>query len=243
MNNVQYEKLVKIPPLTEDLGSLTAAEKSILAHFILLVRPRIILELGVFHAVTTQFMCEFLMKNGLDGRVIGFDVPEVVAALRENNPSVQHLEALQRLQLVPGRLPFSLSAWLNSTTDQFDFALVDATHDYHNVYGELTTLWPHLSADGFILCHDYSVKYDGVRYAVDEFAARNGAACMPLLSSNAAGKAGYSSCLVALRHRPHRLTVAGIVPHWWMSTKIRLLANPVFGQLWNYVRSFLDKID
>ncbi len=241
MNNVQYERLTKFPRLVEDVGSLTAMEKSVLAHFILLVRPRIIIELGVFHAVTTQFICEFLIENELDGRVIGFDLPEVIDELRQNNESVQRLEASQRLQLVPGRLPFSLSTWLSNTTDRVDFALVDATHDYHNVHGELITLWPYLSVDGFILCHDYSVKYNGVRYAVDEFATKNGVACLPLLSSQAATQARYSSCLVALRHRPYRLTIGGLIPHWWRSLKVKLLANRVFNKLWSYVRPLFQQ--
>lgn len=239
MSEMQYDKLVKFPVLSEDSGSLTAMEKSLLAHFILLARPRLIIELGVFRAVTTQFMCEFLVENGIDGCVIGFDLPEVVAELRRNNKAVQHFETQKRLQLVPGRLPQSLAAWLKSTPDQFDFALIDAMHDYRSVMGELSQLWPRLSASGFILCHDYSDKYDGVRCAVDRFAAMNGAMCLPLSASEAARQAGHWSCLVALGHRPYRLTIGRLMPHWWMSIKIALLANPVFNKLWRRVRPLM----
>jgi hypothetical protein len=236
MIEVQSDHLVKIPKLTQDQGSLTAMEKSILAHFILLVRPQIIVELGVFRALTTQFMCQLLIDNEIDGRVVGFDLPDMVEDLRLNNGSINKYEELQRLQLVPGRLPISLKNWLGSTAEPIDFALVDATHDYHSVMGELSQLWPRLSASGVILCHDYSSKYDGVRYAVERFAAMNQAACMPLSPSDAAMQAGYWSCLVALRRNPHRPTIRGLFPHWLMSKKIALLANPGFNRLWHRLR-------
>lgn len=241
MSEVQYEKLIKIPALAEDTGSLTAMEKSLLAHFILLARPRVIIELGVFHAMTTQFMCELLIENGIDGCVVGFDLPEVINKLRQNNESVQRLEALQRLQLVPGRLPHSLVEWLNNSPGQFDFALIDATHDYHNVLGELNWLWPRLSVDGYILCHDYSSKYDGVRCAVDRFASANDAMLLPLSASEAALHAGHWSCLVAMARKPSRLTIGRLMPHWWISAKISLLDNPLFEKLWRQVRPFVQR--
>ena len=212
-----------------------------LAHFILLVRPRIVIELGVFQAMTTQFMCELLIQNGIEGRLIGFDLPEVIAELRRTNEAIQRFENMQRLQLVSGRLPQSLVTWLNSTSDPIDLALVDATHNYHSVMGELKLLWPRLSMNGFILCHDYSTKYDGVRCAVDRFAATHKAASLPLLSSKAAQQAGYASVLVALAHRPYQVTISRLLPHWWTSIKIKLLENPMVNQLWRQVRPLIRR--
>jgi hypothetical protein len=236
-----YDQLIKFPTLSDDYGSLTALEKSLLAHFMLLARPRLIIELGVFRALTTQFICEFLIENGMEGRVIGFDLPEVVAELRQHNEAVQRLEAAQRLQLIPGSLPQSLVAWLSAAPDSVDFALVDAMHDYPSVSGELKLLWPRLSTGGFILCHDYSSKYDGVRCAVERFVAAHGAMSLPLSSSEAARQAGYASVLVALAHRPARLTVRRLAPHWWRSAKVGLLAQPAFNRLWRQVRPFVRR--
>jgi len=231
-----YTDVIKFPPLLENPGSLTAMEKSLLAHFILLARPSVIVELGVFQSLTTQFMCELLIENEIPGRVIGFDLPEVVAELRQNNEAVRQLEAKERLQLVPGRLPNSLQSWLINAPGKVDFALVDATHDYRSVSGELSLLWTRLPASGYILCHDYSAKYDGVRVAVDQFSANVGAMCLPLLASEAAGRSGHWSVLVALARRPDRLTIRRMIPHWWMATKTNLLSNQFFAGIWKRVK-------
>jgi predicted O-methyltransferase YrrM len=236
-----YDQLIRFPALSDDHGSLTAMEKSLLAHFILLARPRTIVELGVFRALTTQFMCEFLIENGIDGRVIGFDLPEVVAELRQKNEAMHRFEAMQRLQLIPGRLPQSLRTWLNNMSDPFDIALVDATHNYGSVTAELNLLWPRLSRSGFILCHDYSSRYDGVRCVVDRFVAKHEAVSLPLSSSAAAREAGHASVLVAVAHRSDRLTTRRLLPHWWLSAKHGLLAHPWFNQMWRRVRPLVRR--
>lgn len=228
-----YGDLIKFPILTDAQGSLTAMEKSLLGHFILLVHPRVIVELGVYKAVTTQFMCDFLIKNGIEGVVVGFDLPEVIADLRKSNEPVKYMEQAFRLRLIPGKLPESLATWLGSTDEQIDLALVDATHDYRSVIGELNLLWSRLSAEGYVLCHDYSGKYDGVRYAVDRFTAKRDAMVLPLGSSERARQAGHASVLVALCRRPYRPTLRRLMHHVWLSAKVDLLARPVVNKTWS----------
>lgn len=237
----QQEDLVRFPDLAEAAGSLTWMEKSLLGHLILLTHPRIIIELGVFEAVTTQFIYEFMEINNIEAKVIGFDLPKIIENLRNSNAMVQHWEETSTLQLVPGRLPMSLKQWLNDSDEAIDFVLVDAAHDYRSVIGELSLLWPRLSADGYILCHDYSNKWDGVRYAVDRFAAKHGAMVLPLTSSEFASQTGHASVLVALCRRPYKNTLSRLTHHLWQSIKVDLLRRPMVNKLWSAVRPLVRR--
>ena len=230
------ENLVKLPPLVAESGSLTPMEKSLLAHFILLARPRIIVELGVYKARTTVFMCGVIEANALDCTVYGFDMPDMVAELRAENADVQALEASGRLRLIPGMLPESLDAWLKQNNQPINLALVDAKHDFWSVNGELRRLWTRLAPDGFILCHDYSPKYDGVRYGVDQFAARHGAMVLPLNSSPAATESGFASVLVALTKPRAQYSLNTRLRHHGRALRAQLKRNPVISQLWRVAR-------
>jgi hypothetical protein len=235
--STSYSSLIKFPALQGDAGSLSEMEKSILGHFILLVRPRVLAELGVFKAVTTSFICDFMQANGIEGTVVGFETPETVAQLRAENRNIKQLEAESRLRLIPGWMPGSLSDWLNQSTEEIDLALVDATHNYRSVSGELNLLWKKLSPDGYILCHDYSSKYDGVRYAVDHFAKKNDAMVLSLAPSPRGWQAGHGSVLVALRRRPFDFSYDDWRHHLWLKAKADLLEHRVINRVWsNWVK-------
>lgn len=233
MRQRSNESLIKMPELSGSRGSLSALEKSLLGHFIALTRPQIIVELGVLEGATTKFILEFLTINKIHAHLIGFDFPDVVSNLRKSNKYMQQKEKDGLLQLIPGELPASLIAWLKSTEETIDLALVDASHSYKNVIDELGLLWPKLSPDGYILCHDYSRKYEGVRYAVDRFAHKRNVMVLPLSASDRAIKSGHGSVLVALCKRSHSPTTRGWLQHLWLGAKKDLLRNPVFEKVWS----------
>lgn len=205
---IKHDDLIHLPDLTVAAGSLSPMERSLLAHFLLLTRPQVVVELGVFEAHTSQFMCDVLKMNDIAAKVYGFDLPHVVENLRESNQRVQQLEAHQQLELIPGALPHSLIHWLKQLDRPIDFALVDARHDYYSVMTELSLLYPRLRKGGFILCHDYSEAYDSVYYAINRFAQAKGAMILPLASTPDASEAGHHSVLVAVARPiyPHHLT-------------------------------------
>ncbi len=176
-----FNDLIKFPEIVLSAHSLTPMEKMLLGNFLLVARPKVVVELGVYKAQTTEFICEFLALNGIDAPVYGFDIPEQIAEIRAENPRIQALEAAGKLHLIPGWLPDSLQAWLDTHTNlKLDFVLVDATHEYPNVTSELELLWPRVAPHGVVLCHDYDRRpeHEGVRYAVDRFAARTADAQM-----------------------------------------------------------------
>lgn len=230
------ETVIKYPILATATGSLSYIEKILLGNFLLLKRPRTIVELGVFQAHTTEFICQFLTENQIEARVYGFDLPKVVTQLRTES-RIQNLESSGQLQLIPGMLPESLTQWLAEAKAPVDFALVDATHEYWSVWQELSLLWDRLSPQGCMLCHDYSAKHSGVRLAVDHFAARHGAMLLPLTSSTAAQQAGHGSVLVALSKREHHNSLSMVLRHRWMALKVDLLRVPAINAVWSKIRS------
>jgi predicted O-methyltransferase YrrM len=213
------EPLIRMPAAQGAKASLSPLEKGLLAHFILLTRPRLIVEIGVYEAVTTAFMLELIALNGLPSRIVGFDLAEVIARLRKENQAVQEGERCGRLQLVEGWLPDSLEAWTVRERPVVDLALVDAQHDFPHVTWELAALWNVLAPEGVILGHDYCTGFDGVRYAFDAFARRQGGMLLPLGSSLEAVAAGHTSVLVALRRPAHQPSARGWLTHHWQGAK------------------------
>jgi hypothetical protein len=60
---------------------------------------------------------------------------------------------------------------------------LDAAHDYHSVFSDLSAWWPLLRDGGTLIGDDYAVRYAGVTRAFDEYF---GALGLPITSS--AGK-------------------------------------------------------
>ncbi len=130
--------------------SLNPFEKSILSHFLILSNPKLVLELGIHKGSTTKYICETLIENGIDSMCYGFDYDTVINDLLINDRTIKTLVDSDKLQLIPGTLPESLETFLNANDKQIDFVLIDATGDYHNVYGELCRIWPYISKNGYI---------------------------------------------------------------------------------------------
>lgn len=228
-----------LPPLVADVASLSPLEKSLLGHFILLARPRVIVEIGVYRAVTTGFIMEFLQLNALDTQVVGFDRPEICEQLTRENVEVRRWIAEGRLRLVSGELPFSLQEWTENEKPVVDLALIDARHDFPSVDWELKLLYPCLAPGGYVLGHDYSAQFEGVRYAFDHFAARHGAMVMPLESAWPEGVSGRSSVLVALRRPAYKKNLRTWWHHRWQGLKADFVRGRVSGVLWRALRPLL----
>ncbi len=210
-------------------------EKSLLGHFIILARPKLIVETGVYRAVTTCLILEFLRLNEIDAQVVGFDMKETCDQLLRENAEVRRWTEEGRLRLVGGELPFSLRQWIEEEKPIVDLALVDARHDFPSVDWELKLLWPCLSSHGYILGHDYTGEFDGVRYAFDHFAAKTGAHLLPLESQWPEGESGRDSVLVAMRRPTYRKTWTARLRHRWNGWRADLVRGKWTGPLWKKV--------
>jgi hypothetical protein len=227
----------RFPSLVEDRASLHAIEKSLLGHFILLAQPKVIIETGVYRAVTTRFLIEFLELNNMPARVVSFDLPEVVEQLRREQPDIRRWEAEGRLELVGGELPLALRDWLAKARPEVGVALIDARHIFASVLWELRLVWPWLARDGYIVGHDYCADFDGVRYAFDHFARKNGAMLLPLAATGSTSE--MSSVLVAMRRRSYEQRFADWLHYRWEGLKTDLVLGRVTGPVWRAVRPLL----
>jgi hypothetical protein len=227
----RYSEFAEFPDLLSKTTSLSAMEKSLLGHYILLLRPRVILELGVFEAVTTRFICEFLRLNQIEAKVYSFDLPDVIAKLRAENSIVQELEASGQLELRAGFLPDALIAWQKEHHEKVDLAIVDAGHTYWHVAQELRLLWQSLAANGYIICDDYSPKYRGICFAVDSFARKKDVQMLALVAEASADN--HQANLAVLRKAPYQYG-------FWQ--KLRFYSEtirrwPLVAPLWQWLRT------
>lgn len=235
---------IKWPTIQGGEGSLSELEKLILGNFILLSDAKVILEFGSFKGVTTKFIVEFCQINQIHTKVFAFDIPEVTHKLSKI-PELEKAIATGMLTFVPGYLPHSLIEWKNEHRGlKVDMVLDDALHSYKSVWEELNLVWPILNEGGYVLCHDYSHKYEGVRLAVNRFAKRNGAHIQPLVSKNtfsndSNSKIIHKSVLVSLSKKSTYLesnfSEALFVRKFYLK---QFFARTYF---WKFIRPFVKK--
>ena len=230
--NEAVRELIRLPPLLSSFASLSPMEKSLLGHFIVLSQPKLIVEVGVYRAVTTLLILDFLKLNEINAQVVGFDMVETCEQLLRENADVRRWVEEGRLRLIGGELPFSLQRWIEEEHPVVDLALLDARHDFPSVDWELKLLWPTLAPQGYILGHDYTEQFDGVRYAFDHFAAKTGAHLMPLASKWPAAEQGRDSVLVAMRRPTYRKSFGHLLKHRWEGWKADLVRGRWTGSLW-----------
>jgi len=163
-------------------------------------KPKIFLEIGVFHGVTARNICELLYsihKNNF--RYIGIDL---FGKSDENNneiiPSTEFLNPLKKIyfKYIKRQEPYSLEAvadllkkfkdnvtLIRGNSNKFlkkidmkkvDYVFLDGGHDYKTVKNDLNCCVNVLENGGTILCDDYDLTYaPGVKQAIDEFAKFN----------------------------------------------------------------------
>jgi len=183
MENSNITK-INWPDFHVGAGSLSSLEKTILGSYILLSSAKVILEFGSFKGLTTRFIVEFCQVNQIEAKIFAFDVPEVASNLSKLPEFKTAIES-GMLTFVGGYLPHSLVQWKKDHNGlKVDLVLDDALHSYKSVWDELNLVWPILSDGGYVLCHHYCYKYEGVRLAVNKFAKSKDAHIQPLVSKN-----------------------------------------------------------
>ena len=174
--------------------SLNSLEKSFLNHFLGATNPKVIIELGIHKGSTTKHIIEFLEKNKISAKVYGFDLDTVLRELIRTDKIISRYIDKNQLELLGGVLPKSLDEFLSKNNPIVDFVLIDAKHQYKSVLGELELLWPYLSKNSFIICHDYHKVR--LQYAIEHFASKKGAKFIPIL--NTSSESDFQSSLAVL---------------------------------------------
>ena len=192
--NLEYKKYFRKTSLKQkDIGNLFLKE-------IFLKKPKIFLEVGVFHGVTARNVCELLYSIHKDQfKYIGVDlfgenegnVDEIIPNTVFSNPFKQiyfkyiirqdpySLEAVERLlkkfkdniELIKGN---SNKVLKTIDMSKIDYAFIDGGHQYLTVKNDLLNVEEIIKNNGTILCDDYDLTYaPGVKKAIDEFVASN----------------------------------------------------------------------
>tara|TARA_A100001011_G_scaffold37612_1_gene35635 strand:+ start:743 stop:1372 length:630 start_codon:yes stop_codon:yes gene_type:complete len=163
-------------------------------------KPKLFLEVGVFHGVTARNVCELLYKiHGSDFKYIGLDLfeessenkDEVIPNtkfsnflktiyfnyIKKQNPYTK--EAVEDLlkkfkdnvSLIKGN---SNSILKKIDMTQIDYVFLDGGHDYSTVMNDLNCCIEVINKNGTVLCDDYDLTYaPGVKKAIDEFISIN----------------------------------------------------------------------
>ena len=165
---------------------------------IALKRPKIFLEVGVFHGVTARNICELLQQiHGNDFQYIGLDLfvenienkDEIIPNTKFSNPfksiyfnyikkqDPYSLEAVKDL-LKKFKNNISLIKGNSNTVlkkidmSKIEFVFLDGGHDYQTVKSDLNFCREVIINGGTVLCDDYDLSYaPGVKKAIDEFSS------------------------------------------------------------------------
>ena len=171
---------------------------------VLIKRPKVFLEVGVFHGVTARNICELLNKlHGDDFKYIGLDLfeenfenkDEVIPNTKFSNPlKTIYFKFIKRLDpyskkavedlLKKYKNNFSLIKGNSNEIlkkidmSKIDYVFLDGGHDYLTVINDLNCCKEVIDNNGTVLCDDYDLSYaPGVRKAIDEFTLKHDFKC------------------------------------------------------------------
>ena len=163
-------------------------------------KPKIFLEIGVFHGVTARNICELLYRTHKnDFKYIGLDLfveneenkNEVIPNNTFNNPlkkiyfkyikkqNPYSLEAVRDLlkkfeknvHLIQGN---SNKVLKKIDMSKIDYVFLDGGHEYNTVKSDLDNCIEVIKKDGTVLCDDYNLgSAPGVKRAIDDFVKKN----------------------------------------------------------------------
>ena len=163
-------------------------------------KPKIFLEIGVFHGVTARNICELLYRtHNNDFKYIGLDLfaeneenkNEVIPNNTFNNPlkkiyfkyikkqNPYSLEAVRDLlkkfeknvHLIQGNSNKVLN---KMDMSKIDYVFLDGGHEYNTVKNDLDNCIEVIKKGGTVLCDDYNLgSAPGVKRAIDEFVNKN----------------------------------------------------------------------
>ena len=163
-------------------------------------KPKIFLEIGVFHGVTARNICELLYRTHKnDFKYIGLDLfvenEENKNEVIPNNTFNNRLKKIY-FKYIKKQNPYSLEAVrdllkkfeknvhliqgnsnkvLNKMDmSKIDYVFLDGGHEYNTVKNDLDNCIEVIKKGGTVLCDDYNLgSAPGVKEAIDEFVNKN----------------------------------------------------------------------
>lgn len=145
-----------------------------LESLIYLNQSKVVVEIGVAEAKTTDYLCRGAAK--VNGRVYGYDIWDTHG---EQN-QFEHWSSKEKCEeylVSKGHTNFELTK-VNSRTPEFheliktkhpviDLAFIDGCHSYNGIKNDFEAVYPQLSETGIIVFHD-TMSIDGCREFIIE---------------------------------------------------------------------------
>ena len=172
-------------------------------------KPKVFLEVGVFHGVTARNVCELLQKtHNKDFQYVGLDLfEENLENKNEVIPNTKFSNPIKNIffKYIKRQDPYSLEAakdllkkFKNNVhlikgnsnhvlkkieMSKIDYVFLDGGHEYNTVKNDLNNCIDVIKNSGTLLCDDYNLSYaPGVKKAVDEFVKANNFKCELMLN-------------------------------------------------------------
>ena len=163
-------------------------------------KPKIFLEVGVFHGVTARNVCELLSKiHNNDFSYVGIDLfEESIENKNEFIPNTNFSNPVKSFyfKYIKRQNPYSKTAVedllkkfkkninlikgnsnkvLNKMDmSKIDYVFLDGGHEYNTVKNDLDNCIEVIKKGGTVLCDDYNLgSAPGVKEAIDEFVNKN----------------------------------------------------------------------
>ena len=167
-------------------------------------RPKVFLEVGIFHGVTSRNVCELLNQiHENDFKFIGLDLFEKNNENKDEIiPNANFSNPLKTIwyRYIKKEDPYSLSAVQNLLSkfkdnvhlikgnsnkilkkidmSKIDYVFLDGGHEYSTVQNDLDCCKEVIDNNGTVLCDDYDLTYaPGVKQAIDEFTNKHKFKC------------------------------------------------------------------
>ena len=167
-------------------------------------KPKVFLEVGVFHGVTARNVCELLYKiHNTDFKYIGLDLfeeneenkDEIIPNTKFSNPfktiffkyikrqDPYSLPAVQDLLNKFKNNVHLIKGNSNKILKKIDMSLInyvflDGGHEFNTVKNDLNCCKEVIENNGTVVCDDYDLTYaPGIKKAIDEFVIKHGFKC------------------------------------------------------------------
>jgi predicted O-methyltransferase YrrM len=158
-------------------GWLTFSNGRILYLLTRLLRPKLVVETGVFAGVSSAFILKALDFNG-SGELYSIDLPDPFWKKIGKQPGFAVSRELKKnWNLTLGRSCETLERLLTSLRS-IDFFFHDSDHSYENMLYEFTTVWTFLAPGGLLLSDNIDMNR-----SFDEFCRGSGAVPVKTTSS------------------------------------------------------------
>ena len=170
-------------------------------------RPKVFLEVGVFHGVTSRNVCELLYQvHHNNFKFIGLDLFEENKENRDEIiPNTKFSNPLKTIwyRYIKKEDPYSLNAVQNLLSkfkdnvhlikgnsnkilkkidmSKIDYVFLDGGHSYKTVKNDLECCLDVINTNGIVMCDDYNFGHlPDVKNAIDEFVKNNNLSCQIL---------------------------------------------------------------